>query len=121
MENCFGCGKSGHKVRDFPNLKGQDKGSGQSQSSCSNVDAPKKNRFYALRHRGEQESSPNVVTCMLQVCIDVYALLDPGATLYFVTPLIANKFDIFPVVLNDPFIVTTSLGEGVVAKRVYRY
>ena len=25
MDNCFGCGKSGHKVRDFPNVKSQDR------------------------------------------------------------------------------------------------
>ncbi|XP_069154386.1 uncharacterized protein [Solanum lycopersicum] len=62
MDNFFGCGKSGHKVRDFPNLKGQYKGSGQAQASGSNVDTPKKNRFYLLRSRSEQESSPDVVT-----------------------------------------------------------
>ena len=50
MDNCFGFGKSGHKVRDRPNVKGQDKGSGQ--VSASNVDAPKKNHFYALLSRG---------------------------------------------------------------------
>ncbi|XP_069147184.1 uncharacterized protein [Solanum lycopersicum] len=48
--NCFGCGKNGHKVRDFPNVKGQDKDSGQ--VSGSNMDPPKKNHFYALRLRG---------------------------------------------------------------------
>ena len=53
-------------MRDFPNLKSQDKGSGQVQTSGSS-DAPKKNRFYALRSRGEQESSPNVMTGMLNV------------------------------------------------------
>ena len=61
-------------------MKGQDKG-GQAQSSGSS-NAPKKNHFHALRNRGEQETSPNMVTSMLKVFfIDVYALLDPGATL----------------------------------------
>ena len=48
-DNCFRCVMICHKVRDFPNLKGQDKCSGQAQASGSNVDAPKKNHFYALR------------------------------------------------------------------------
>ena len=61
MNNCFSCGKSCHKLRDYPNLKSQDKGSGQAQASGSS-DAPKKNRFYALRSRGEQETSPDMVT-----------------------------------------------------------
>ena len=50
-DNCFGCGKSGHKVRDCPNVRSQDKGSGQAQASGSN-EGPKKNRFYNLRSRG---------------------------------------------------------------------
>ncbi|XP_069144358.1 uncharacterized protein [Solanum lycopersicum] len=106
-DNFFRFGKSGHKVRDFLNVKGQGKGSGQAQTSGSNVDPPNKNHFYALRSRGEQESSPYVVTSMLQLFfVDVYALLDTGATLYFVTPLIARKFDILPDFLNKPFMVT---------------
>ena len=55
MVNCFGCGKSGHNYRDCPNVKGQDKGSGQ--ESGSNVDAPRKSRFYAFHSRVEQEGS----------------------------------------------------------------
>ena len=50
--NCFGWGKSVHKVREFPNVRIQDKGSGQAQASGSNEE-PKKNCFYALRSRGE--------------------------------------------------------------------
>ncbi|XP_069147021.1 uncharacterized protein [Solanum lycopersicum] len=57
-ENCFGCVKSGYNVRDCLNVNGKDKGSGQ--ASDSNVDASKKNRFYALSSRGEQKSSPNL-------------------------------------------------------------
>ena len=40
MDNYFGCGKSGHKVREFPNVRGQEKGSDQAQASGSN-EAPK--------------------------------------------------------------------------------
>ena len=56
---------------------------------------------------------------MLQVfSIDVYALLDPGATLCFAKPLVARKLDMFLHILNDPFMVSTPVGESVVAKRV---
>ncbi|XP_069150244.1 uncharacterized protein [Solanum lycopersicum] len=77
-DNCFGCGKSGYKIRDHPNVKDQDKYSGQA-SGCN--DATKKNLFYALRPR--------------------------GATFYFVTPLISKKFGIFPNILNEPFMAST--------------
>ena len=53
MDNYFGCGKIGHKIRDFPNVRGQDKGSAQAQVSGSN-NALKKNRLYALRSRSEK-------------------------------------------------------------------
>uniref|UniRef100_M1DNN4 Gag-pol polyprotein n=1 Tax=Solanum tuberosum TaxID=4113 RepID=M1DNN4_SOLTU len=55
--------------------------------------------------------------------LDVYALLDPGATLSFVTPYVAMRFDMLPDVLLEPFSVSTSstpIGDFVVAKRVYR-
>ena len=49
---------------------------------------------------------PDVVTIMLQVfSINVYALLYPCATLSFLTPLVAMKFDMFPDVLVEPFLV----------------
>ena len=57
---------------------------------------------------------------MLQVfSIDVYSLLDPGATLSFFTPLKAGMFGILQYVLNKQFMVTTPVGESVVTKRVY--
>ena len=57
MDNFFGCGKSGHKVRDFPNMSVQDKGSGQAQASGSN-EAPNKNHFYALHSRVSKRHLP---------------------------------------------------------------
>ena len=112
MGNFFGCGKSGQKVTNCPNCKGQDK-CAQSQASVS----PKKNHFYALLSRGEQETFPDVVTVMLKVfTIDVYVFLDPGGTFSFVTPLVATKFDIFPDVLHEPLIVSTPVGESVLQR-----
>nr|XP_010312946.1 uncharacterized protein LOC104644575 [Solanum lycopersicum] len=61
-DNCFGCGISGHKVRDCPNVRGQEKGNSQAQSSCPTSEVPKRSRFYELKARGEQESSPDVAT-----------------------------------------------------------
>ena len=82
-------------MRDCPNLKSQDKGSGQAQANGSS-DAQNKNHLYSLRSRDEKETSPDVVTRMLKVfSIDVYVLLDPGATLSFVTLLVVKKLDIF--------------------------
>ena len=58
---------------------------------------------------------------MLQVfSIDVYALLDPGATLSIVTLLISRKFDVIPNILNEPFTVNTPVCESMVEKRVYK-
>jgi len=43
----------------------------------------------------DQENAPDVITGMLKVVsIDVYALLDLGASFSFVTPYVAMRFDI---------------------------
>ena len=69
---------------------------------------------------GEQEISTNVVTDMLKIfTLDVYALIDPGDTLSFVTPLVAKKFDVLPDILHEHFIVSTSVGDSVVSKIIY--
>ena len=77
--------------------------------------------MYALKARGEQESTPDVVTGMLQVLsINVYGLQDSGATLYFLNPLVAMKFKVLPDVLIEPFSITTAVGDSVVPRRVFR-
>ena len=85
-------------MKDFLNLKGQEKGSGQDQESGLNVDGPKKNCFYALCSRGGQETSPDVVNGMFNYFSTyVYVLLDLGATLYFVTPLVVINLTFCPI------------------------
>ena len=62
-----------------------------------------------------------MVTGMLEIfSTSIYALLDPGSMLSFVTPLIALTFEIFLEVLHDPIVVSTSLGENVRTDRVYK-
>ena len=56
-----------------------------------------RNRFHAPKGMEEQEKSASVVTGMSQVFSTfVYALLDQGSTLSFVTPLLALTFELLP-------------------------
>ncbi|XP_010326483.1 uncharacterized protein [Solanum lycopersicum] len=68
MGNCYGCGKSGHMKRDFPIMKDQGREIYHAQARDPNPDAPKKNHFYALFSRSDQEECPDVVTgCIYHV------------------------------------------------------
>ena len=86
----------------MPNLQG-----------AAAAEPPKRNNFYTLKGREEKENPVDVVTDMLQVfSTSLYALLDPGCTLSFVTPLLALTFEILPDVLHDPIVVSKRLGEN---------
>ena len=79
------------------------------------------NRTYALVDRQNSEASPDVVTGILSVLSHpVYALIDPGSTLSYVTSLVAEKFNRTPEFLVKSFEVSTPVGESIIAKRVYR-
>ena len=49
----------------------------------------------------------------------VYALLDLGSSFSFVTLYVANKFEILPKKLCEPFCIYTPVGESNLAERVY--
>ncbi|XP_070005677.1 uncharacterized protein [Nicotiana sylvestris] len=91
------------------------RGRGRASSSSNPL-----NRIYVLAGRQDQESSPNVVTGILSVSsYDIYALIDPGSTLSYVTPLVVGKFGIKPELVK-PFEVSTPVGDSVIAKQRYR-
>ena len=103
----------------FPMIKAQGNKNSKPHASAPNPDAYKRNNFYALKSQDDQERSTDVVDSMLQLfSFDAYALLDLGATLSFVTPLVSMKFKILPDILDEPFSVSTPVGDSVVAKRV---
>ncbi|WMV24090.1 hypothetical protein MTR67_017475 [Solanum verrucosum] len=65
----------------------------QPYPSSDPCESQKQNKSYALQTHHEQVGSPDVVTVMLKVFhLDVYALLDTGATLSFSTPYMAMRF-----------------------------
>ena len=55
----------------------------------------------------------------LLLSTSVNALLDPGPTLSFVTPLLSLTFEVLHEVLQDQIVVSTPLGENVRIDRVY--
>ena len=119
--NCYGCGKSVHMKRYFPMMKTQGRENSQVQVSAPNPDAPKKNGFYALLSRSDEESSRDLDTGMLKlISFDVNTLLDLEATLLFVTPLVAMKCEILTEILDESRLISTPVGDYVVVNRFYK-
>ncbi|XP_070050468.1 uncharacterized protein [Nicotiana tomentosiformis] len=78
------------------------------------------NCIYALAGRHDQESSPDIVIGILLVSsYYVYASIDPGSTLSYITPLVSSKFGIEPELVK-PFEVSTPVGDPAISRRVYR-
>ncbi|XP_070020618.1 uncharacterized protein [Nicotiana sylvestris] len=135
--NHGGLKQKGHFLRDCPSAK-QNNGGNVAQSTNSvahnnsqaqqghgaaksNTAGGGRNRLYALADCQDTEARGDVVIGMLTIfTFDVYALIDPGSTLSYVTPYIANKFGIEPEKLCEPFEVSTPVGESIIARCIYR-
>ena len=102
LENKQGSGTGGNRAH-FPLIAQQDSATPRRAISSTGGGT---NHLYALSNSQENENSPDVFNGMIQVFdLTIYTLLDPGASLYFVTPYVPMNFDIVPDKLNEPFSV----------------
>ena len=92
-------------VKDYPLIRNQARTNALSRPNpTATTEPPKRNIFYALKGREEQEKCAELVTGTLHIfSFPVYALLDQGSTLSFVTPLEESKFDLIPKILHEFF------------------
>ncbi|XP_070057470.1 uncharacterized protein [Nicotiana tomentosiformis] len=94
-------------------------GHGEARGGAQSSGEP--NRFYALSGRQSAEASQDIVIVILTVqSHDVYALIDPGSSLSYVTPYVATSFGIVPEQLHEPFSVSTLVGEFIMVALVYK-
>ena len=84
-------------------------------------ETPKRNRFYTLKGREEQEKFTDVDNGnFLVFSFLIHSLLDRGSTLSMLTPFVAIQFDLLPEILHEPFLVSTPIRDSVKDEGVCR-
>ncbi|KAH0644931.1 hypothetical protein KY284_032815 [Solanum tuberosum] len=106
-EGCFGCGQSGHRLRDCTSSK-QGQGGNNGRAHSTTPAAPAGCRLSRVTHIWGMALKQIVCS------------LDPGATLSFITPYIAVNFGVSSKTLSEPFSVSSLVGNPVIARLVYK-
>lgn len=76
--------------------------------------------LYSITNHQKQENSLDVVNGIFKLfTFDIYEFLYLGASLYFVTPYVAMRFNIILEQLIEPINVSTPVGESILVEKVY--
>ena len=59
---CYSYGKPGHMMKDCPNRRSQEQGKERVQPNGPSEEAPRRQRFFALKSRGAGEGTPGEVS-----------------------------------------------------------
>ena len=60
---CYSCGKPGHMVKDCPIYRSQEQGKERVQSNGPSEEAPRRQRFFALKSGGAGKDTSGEVSC----------------------------------------------------------
>lgn len=114
---CYKCGAIGHILKDCPIWRQNDEGirptlflQGRKDEVITEVLmlGQAEEQIIVMDCRQDLKNSPNIMNGILRVfSFDVYALLNLGTTLSFVTPYLDNKFEILFESLLKSFNVST--------------
>ena len=58
---CYSCGNLGHMIKDCPNRRIQEQGKERVRLNGQSEEAPRRQRFFALKSRGAGEGTSNEV------------------------------------------------------------
>ncbi|XP_075486328.1 uncharacterized protein LOC142525931 [Primulina tabacum] len=121
---CFGCGKAGHRIAEFPTAANQEAGpnKGTGQITGANPNKPKEGkpnaRVFAITQ--EEADDANEVVSGTILIQKVPALFDCGATHSFMSKRLAKKLGLKPELLADPFRIATPTSKAIETHEIHR-
>ena len=59
---CYSCGKPGHMMKDCPNRRSQEQGKERVQPNGPSEEAPRRQRFFALKSLGVRKDTSSEVS-----------------------------------------------------------